>query len=223
MDLRLTRHQHESVRGWGALQILGAGVLPAALSVGLTALGWTCMYGPPPHLAAPVIAVVVSHPTPGHHDLIAGLAVRRIPIVVVGSIRDPEPLIVAVRGGATEVVDADLPYAELLEAVAHGLTVAPGVDGRWTERREYLLAALLRRQRERRLLDRLTRREQQVLRALAAGQVAAEIAVAEHLGLTTIRSHIKSVLGKLEVSSQLAAVAIARRNWREPDLLDLRP
>jgi DNA-binding NarL/FixJ family response regulator len=222
IDLRLIRYQHESVPGWGALQVLGTGVLPAALSVGLTALGWSCMNGAPSYLATPVVAVVISHSAANYHDLIAGRAARRVPIVVVGSVRDPEPLIAAVRDGATDVIDADLPYAELLDAVAHALTVAPGADG-WTERREYLLDALVRRQRERLLLGRLTLREQQVLRALAAGRVAADIAIAEHLGLATIRSHIKSVLGKLEVSSQLAAVAIARRNWREPDLLDLWP
>lgn len=58
------------------------------------------------------------------------------------------------------------------------------------------------------LLDRLTDREFAVLRALERGQKAAEIATANVVALTTVRTQIRSILQKLEVSSQGAAKAL---------------
>jgi DNA-binding NarL/FixJ family response regulator len=41
------------------------------------------------------------------------------------------------------------------------------------------------------------------------GRAAAEIATTLVVSLTTVRSHIRSILRKLNVNSQLAAVALA--------------
>jgi two-component system, NarL family, nitrate/nitrite response regulator NarL len=57
----------------------------------------------------------------------------------------------------------------------------------------------------------LTEREQVVLAELMEGHCAEEIANAAFVSISTIRSQIKSVLQKLGVNSQLAAVALARR------------
>lgn len=56
----------------------------------------------------------------------------------------------------------------------------------------------------------LTRSERRVLYHLTTGATAIEIAENLVLSLATVRSHIRSILRKLEVSSQLAAVAIAQ-------------
>jgi DNA-binding NarL/FixJ family response regulator len=56
----------------------------------------------------------------------------------------------------------------------------------------------------------LTRRERDVLRLLAAGRADREIAAALFIGQGTVRSHLTSIYGKLEVSSRTAAVAAAR-------------
>jgi DNA-binding NarL/FixJ family response regulator len=56
----------------------------------------------------------------------------------------------------------------------------------------------------------LTRSERRVLYHLTTGATAIEIAEKLVLSLATVRSHIRSILRKLEVSSQLAAVAIAQ-------------
>ena len=63
-------------------------------------------------------------------------------------------------------------------------------------------------------LDRLTQREREVLAELAGGHRAQ--AVAEHfvVSLATVRTQIRSVLSKLEVGSQLEAVALYRRGHR---------
>jgi DNA-binding NarL/FixJ family response regulator len=57
----------------------------------------------------------------------------------------------------------------------------------------------------------LTEREQFVLTELIEGHCAEEIARTSFVSISTVRSQIKSILQKLGVSSQLAAVALARR------------
>jgi DNA-binding NarL/FixJ family response regulator len=58
---------------------------------------------------------------------------------------------------------------------------------------------------------RLTPREEEVLAALVDGEAAVAIADRATVSEATVRSHIRSVLTKLEVRSQLQAVAKARR------------
>ena len=63
--------------------------------------------------------------------------------------------------------------------------------------------------------ERLTLREREVLAALIDGMSAEEIAETQFVALTTVRSQIRSVLQKLGVRSQLAAVAHANRvGWK---------
>ena len=59
--------------------------------------------------------------------------------------------------------------------------------------------------------QRLTPREQHVLVCLSDGKSAGEIARDEFVSVATVRSQINSILSKLDVSSQLAAVASARK------------
>ncbi len=66
------------------------------------------------------------------------------------------------------------------------------------------------RQRDLALFSRLTIREEQVLRMLTEGHGAAEIATSCNVAMATVRSHIRAVLTKLGVSSQLEAAALAR-------------
>ena len=63
--------------------------------------------------------------------------------------------------------------------------------------------------------ERLTTRESPVLSALIDGLSGEEIAEAHFVALTTVRSQIRSLLQKLGVRSQLAAVAHANRaGWK---------
>ena len=57
-------------------------------------------------------------------------------------------------------------------------------------------------------LKRLTRRETEILRALAAGESTAAIADELCISLATVRNHVRAVLRKLEVQSRLEAVLI---------------
>src|SRR5205814_8599783 len=66
-------------------------------------------------------------------------------------------------------------------------------------------------------LGSLSRREGEVLRALMDGKSADETAAEQFVSITTVRTHIRSILRKLGVRSQLAAVALAHRaRWSVP-------
>jgi DNA-binding NarL/FixJ family response regulator len=60
-------------------------------------------------------------------------------------------------------------------------------------------------------LGRLTPRETEILRALAAGDTIGEIAVALGISAMTVQSHVKNILAKLGVHSKIEAVTLA---WR---------
>lgn len=118
----------------------------------------------------------------------------------------------ALAAGAAGWVSKSAPFPTLLRAVRDLLA---GRDIMPTVRRRQLVELHQTRSAERRelltKLDRLTQREREVLAQLAAGQRAQ--AVAEHfvVSLATVRTQIRAVLTKLEVGSQLEAVALFRR------------
>jgi two-component system, NarL family, nitrate/nitrite response regulator NarL len=60
--------------------------------------------------------------------------------------------------------------------------------------------------------EHLTRREREVLIGLMRGATAGEISKENYVSLPTVRSQIRSILCKLGVNSQLAAVAFAYRS-----------
>lgn len=62
---------------------------------------------------------------------------------------------------------------------------------------------------------RLTHREREVLGDLVAGRSVHDIAAGSVVSEATVRSQVKSILAKLEVSSQLSAVGLAHRvGWQ---------
>jgi DNA-binding NarL/FixJ family response regulator len=68
----------------------------------------------------------------------------------------------------------------------------------------------------RRKLDLLTPRERQVLGALIEGRTVRAISQESVVSEATVRTQVKSILNKLEVSSQLAAVGMANQvGWKQ--------
>jgi len=73
------------------------------------------------------------------------------------------------------------------------------------------------------MFDQLTLRESEVLGLLMQGHAVREVARHSNTAETTVRTQVKSILAKLEVSSQLAAVGLAYQvGWRAPFDLPLR-
>lgn len=60
-------------------------------------------------------------------------------------------------------------------------------------------------------LNMLTPREQEVLRFIARGESAKEIAAQLHISITTVRNHTQKILAKLGLHTKLEAVAVAFR------------
>lgn len=86
------------------------------------------------------------------------------------------------------------------------------------EQRQALVAAYRRpseaRDDFRARLGRLTGREKEILVQLMAGHTVSEITRASVVSEATVRTQVRSILTKLEVSSQLAAVSIAYKvSW----------
>ncbi|EWM16087.1 response regulator [Kutzneria sp. 744] len=140
-------------------------------------------------------------------DLVMPLRAAGWKVLVVTGSSSRNRIAAAVVAGAIGWVSKAAPFEQLVQAAA------AAVNGRSMltdqERRE--LHELNRGDHDRtRLLDRLTAREREVLDRLAAGQRAAKVAEEFVVSVATVRSQIRSILAKLEVGSQLEAVALAR-------------
>jgi two-component system nitrate/nitrite response regulator NarL len=148
--------------------------------------------------------------------LVRDLAARGVAVLVVTALDDDARLGECLEAGAVGVFHKTRPLEELAELVQRAVG---GEAVTSPARREELLAAL-RQARARRQADTgpfasLTEREAAVLGSLMDGKAAREIAADHFVSEATVRTHIRSVLQKLGVHSQLAAVARARAaGWR---------
>ena len=144
--------------------------------------------------------------------LIAPLVAWGAQVLVLTAEQAPHLLAECLEAGATGLFDKAQPFdnlAHLIRDAAHGRTVLEPAA------RDDLVAALRQhRARETVRLDvfsRLTPRESDVLRLLLDGLTADEIAAVQSVTISTARGHIRLILQKLGVNSQLAAVVLAHR------------
>jgi two-component system, NarL family, nitrate/nitrite response regulator NarL len=143
--------------------------------------------------------------------LIEGLDARGWRALVVSATTDQRRVAAAVAAGAVGFIPKTEPIETLLDVVAaaaegHPVLAAQERDTWLGIHRRATAAARQRRTK----LGRLTSREHEVLELLARGERAGAIAQEAVVSLTTVRSQIRSILIKLEVNSQLEAVALLR-------------
>ena len=122
------------------------------------------------------------------------------------------------RHGARAVVPKQRPMSELLEVVRRLDARQPVLT---QEEYDDLTSRWQRTMAEdedfRQRLARLSHREQQVLGELVAGHTVREIARQHVVSQETVRTQVRSILHKLRVSTQIAAVGLAHRvGWRPP-------
>ena len=150
--------------------------------------------------------------------LIAPLARAGINVVVVTGSLDRARWGEAVRFGARKVLSKSRPLNDILATVRRlnqGLQVMTREEREellreWASERAHLADLQAR-------LDQLTVREREVLAQLMKGHTVREIAVDSVVAEATVRTQVKSILAKLDVTSQLAAVGLAHRvGWRAP-------
>jgi DNA-binding NarL/FixJ family response regulator len=154
--------------------------------------------------------------------LVAALAGNGVSVVVVTGSTDRVRHGEALANGARAVVPKTAPFSEIVgtaDRIRNGLPAMPRAD------REALLrtyrAAAASQQELRQRFHLMTRREAEVLGRLMAGEQVTEIAKARFVSESTVRTQVKSILAKLQVSSQLTAVGLAHKvNWQPPQADD---
>lgn len=148
--------------------------------------------------------------------LIAPLARAGANVVVVTASSDLGRWGACVRQGARKILSKGQPLQDTLGTVRRlhqGLPVMTSVElerllDSW--RSERMVTDDMRRR-----LELLTPREKQVLASLIEGHNVREIATIGVVSEATVRTQVKSILSKLEVSSQLAAVGLAHHvGWQ---------
>ena len=163
-------------------------------------------------------------------DLVLGRDATSIPMItpligtgarvlmLTGS-RDSRLLAECIEAGASGIFDKGQSFEQLIEFIEDA------VLGR-TLLSETARAALLsvlrdhRSQEQARALpfSTLSQREREVLRLLMMGRSARDVAAEMFVSLTTVRTHVRAILRKLGVNSQLAAVVLAERaGWSDED------
>ncbi len=148
--------------------------------------------------------------------LIAPLARAHANVVVLTASQDEGRWGACMRLGARKV----LPKSGALQlALGTVRRLHQGLPVVTREELEGLIDAWARERRAgddiRRRLELLTPRERQVLAALIEGRTVRTISQDSVVSEATVRTQVKSILGKLEVSSQLAAVGLANHiGWK---------
>lgn len=142
--------------------------------------------------------------------LVAPLRAQGWTVLIVTGSGDIDRIAAAVAAGAANWVVKNANFDELVDATTQ---VTQG-EGRLAEPdRLALIARSHEADANRRLaltrMRRLSSREREVLGQLAEGVSPAGIAERTFTSIGTVRAHIRSILVKLEVNSQLSAVAIA--------------
>ncbi len=187
-----------AARGFAVDRQLGEATLPAAPPVGGVALV---------NLDVPDATERVSH------AVRAGWSV-----LVLARPSDPERTAAAVAAGAAGQVSRRAPLDALVDKVGDLIAGRPGMSD--DERNAWLtLHRTLIREvaAARSRLDLLTDREFEVLRRMERGQKAVEISAEMTVAMSTVRSHIRGILAKLEVNSQQRAVELYRGTRRHAE------
>ena len=145
----------------------------------------------------PIVGIVCDRRVMGQH-----------PFQIAG-----EKYIIAVREGAGAIpvllpsLEAAIPPQEILDAV-HAVQsgrryLSPKVAG--------IVADQVTKRSNISPLDRLSKREREILQLTAEGMSAARVGEVLHLSPATVKTHLRSIYDKLGVSERAAAVAVAMR------------
>lgn len=199
-------------------------LLAQSLRFSLQAQGFEATAHPVTDLAATLDEVLTVSPevvlldlqlgAAGHgSSLIRPLVAAGARVLVVTGVTDECEIAATLEMGAVGYVSKNRPIEVLLDCAAR---VARG-ERVLSDAERYRLLMQLRNARVEELarhapFERLTAREREVLRGLAAGRPVTVIADECFVSVATVRTQVRAILAKLEVGSQLEAVALAHRH-----------
>ncbi len=138
--------------------------------------------------------------------LISPISAAGIRVLVVSGTTSRPRVAQALSAGAFGYCAKSVGFEQLVSKISATVQASSPLD---TELRRELADELRHRNTNVRRFEALTERERATLLALASGLSVRDIAREWVLTEATVRSHVRALLTKLEVSSQLAAVAAA--------------
>ena len=121
-------------------------------------------------------------------------------IIILTTYGGDEDIFRSLKAGAKGYLLKDAPRQQILEAIR---TVHAGD--------RYIPASIASKAAEHALKPQLTTREVEVLQRMARGESNKEIGAALFVSEGTVKTHVKSILAKLDASSRTEAVTIATR------------
>jgi two-component system, NarL family, nitrate/nitrite response regulator NarL len=141
-------------------------------------------------------------------------------VVAVTALDDPQLVKQVIRAGFQGYVSKDCRISQLREAITQAISGREVIA--LPSRRAGSRSRGARKEGVALLAGQLTRREREVLALLAQGASSADMARRLGISPNTLRTHVQSVLTKLQVHSRLEAATFAVRNELVLDG-DLRP
>ena len=150
--------------------------------------------------------------------LLPTLSSARTTVIIVTASADRVRQGEALQRGARAVIEKSATFTDIVSTVER---VGDRLPVMTRHQRDELVGAYRGATESHRELCRkfelMTRREAEVLGQLMAGKHVSEIARARVVSESTVRTQVKAILAKLEVSSQLMAVGVAHQiGWRPP-------
>ncbi len=156
---------------------------------------------------------------PGMDGLEALLRIKRFApettVVMLTVQSDEEKLLRAIKYGAQGYLLKDLQSHKVLEMIRSALrgeaALPPALAARILEEFRRLSHQSAPQTTANQEITPLTPREQEVLSRVALGASDKEIAAALNISLYTVKSHVRSILAKLQVNSRHEAARFARQ------------
>jgi two-component system nitrate/nitrite response regulator NarL len=139
---------------------------------------------------------------------IIGERLPSVKVVLFSANPDPKAMATALRDGAAGFIPSDHHVADILAALSRVRNGERVFDLMDAGIRSFRPATATRRNG---LWDLLTLRERQVLMLMMDGECTSQIARSLAISVSTARTHVENVLGKLGVHSRLEATAMVAR------------
>jgi NarL family two-component system response regulator LiaR len=153
---------------------------------------------------------------PGMDGLEALALIKRdhpaVEVIVLTALTDDEHLLAAVRGGAISYLPKTASADEVIAAVRAAARGESALTGKIASR----LLGEVRRGPTRRPTDRLSPRELEVLTGLGKGRSNRELARALGIGEETVKTHVSSILTKLNLADRTQAAIFALQQGLVP-------
>ncbi|WP_059172832.1 response regulator transcription factor [Bacillus sp. FJAT-27445] len=131
-------------------------------------------------------------------------------IMILTSFSDQNHVIPAIEAGATGYQLKDIEPDELAASIRR---LCSGENQIHPKATSHLLSQLSGSQRDaRKQLDELTKREIEVLNEIASGKSNKEISTALFITEKTVKTHVSSILSKLELADRTQAALFAVKN-----------